>query len=33
MAGHQKNEMIVVGDEVVLKEGDDRKCQIELSIY
>ena len=23
MAGHQKSEMIIVGDEVVLKEGDD----------
>ena len=27
MAGHQKSEMIVVGDDVVLKEGDDRNVE------
>jgi general nucleoside transport system ATP-binding protein len=27
MAGHQKSEMMVVGDEVVLKEGEDRNVE------
>lgn len=27
MAGHAKEEMIVVGDDVVLKEGDDRHVE------